>query len=314
MRHGFTKPFQLAAVCILAAAVGGCTIIAPPSASHSDPARKTTSATASARPKTPKASHSHVTTPAISPFVSLSNYLAARSGTITAAVYDKRTGKTWLYRPGRRQETASIVKVQIMGTALWQAEHGRPLTPAEKSLMKPMIQQSDNDAATNLLADVGGHAAVQRFDRAAGMPGTTVSTQAFIPGSTLPGWGLTLTTAADEVRLVARFAYPNSLLSDAHRAYGLNFMEHVESDQAWGISGGSYGVLPGAAVALKNGWLPHDLTTDTDWQVNSIGWVHGHDRDYVIAVLADHNPSEAYGIDTINKIARTVFAQLGPGG
>ena len=230
---------------------------------------------------------------------------------MTAAVYDKRTGRFWVWNGRVREDTASIVKVEIMGTALREAETARtPLPAAEQALMPPMIENSDNDAATAMLAKVGGPSAVMRFDRSAGLTQTTVSTLALIPGTSLPGWGLTKTTALDEVRLVSRFAYPNPILSSASRKYGLNLMEHVEADQAWGVSGG---VPPGVTVALKNGWLPHNLAANSDWQVNSIGWIAGHGRDYVLAVLTNHNPSQAYGEETIQAIASKMFAELGPG-
>jgi len=45
--------------------------------------------------------------------------------------------------------------------------------------------------------------------------------------------------------------------------------------------------------------------------VNSIGWVHGNGRDYVLAVLTTHSASEQYGIDTIDEIARSIYRQLG---
>ncbi len=306
MCHGIMKPFQLAAVCVLASVIAGCTIIAPPSAKGSDPGKKTRTTGPAHRSKSPKASHTHVTAPAISPFVSLSNYLAGRQGKITAAVYDQHTGKTWIYHPGVREDTASIVKVEIMGTALWNAQNaGTSLSSTASALMPPMIENSDNDAATSMLANVGGAAAVAKFDRAAGLTATTPSTQKYIPGTTLPGWGLTTTTASDEVKLVARFAYPNSVLTTAHRNYGVNLMTHVESDQRWGISGG---VPASASVAVKNGWLP---LAGHGWQINSIGWVHGHGRNYVLAVLTVDNPDEQYGIDSIEAIAASVYRQLG---
>ena len=232
----------------------------------------------------------------------LSRYLAGRKGQITAAVYDARARRTWVLHRGLHEYTASIVKVQIMGAALNQAEAaGRPLPPAQAALMGPMIESSDNDAATTLLADVGGPSALASFDRAAGMTQTQPSTLALIPGTDLPGWGLTLTTALDEVVLVARFAYPGSVLDDASRAYGLSLMEHVEPGQDWGVSGG---VPAGSTIALKNGWLP---VGTSGWQVDSIGWVRGHGRDYVLAVLASGNPTEEYGIGTIETIARAVY-------
>ena len=83
-------------------------------------------------------------------------------------------------------------------------------------------------------------------------------------------------------------------------------MEKVESDQDWGVSAG---VPAGTTIALKNGWLP---LGPADWQVNSIGWVAGNGRNYVLAVLTRGSPTEAYGIQTIQAVARAVFAQLGP--
>ncbi|HUZ54144.1 MAG TPA: serine hydrolase [Streptosporangiaceae bacterium] len=302
-----SKPLHLAAVTVLASVIAGCSIIAPPSSPAGDPG--TTAPPKSMRPSASPSSRPR----ALSPFASLLSYLAHRDGQITAAVYDKRTGRTWVFHRGIRQDTASIVKVEIMGTALWEAQNGTPLSAAEKALLPLMIENSDNNAATEMLADVGGPSAVQRFDRRAGLFDTIPSRQKYIPGSTLPGWGLTTTTAFDEVRLVSRFAYPNSVLTTVNRQYGLNLMEHVESDQAWGVSAGNYGLLSGATVALKNGWLPHQLATNSDWQINSIGWVSGHGRDYVLAVLTDHSPTEAYGIDTIDTIARSIYTELGAG-
>ena len=306
MRNGVRKPLYLAAVPVLASLIAACTIIGPPSANKTKPTGFGTSSPASA---SPTSSGGQKATG--SPFAGLAKYLAGRHGKVTAAVYDNRTRKTYVLHAGQRQETASIVKVEIMGTAFWNAQHGRPLTSAQQALLVPMIERSDNTAASDLLKDVGGPARVQLFDRQAGLTNTTVSTKQFIPGSSLPGWGLTLTTALDEVMLVRRFAYANSLLTTANRQRGLNLMGHVEAGQSWGVSGGNYGALPGATVVLKNGWLPHNLTAYTDWQVNSIGWVHGNGRDYVIAVLTNHSASEPYGISTIDTIARSVYANLG---
>jgi hypothetical protein len=304
MPHGISKPFHLAVTALLASLISGCSIIASPAAPTTDPSKPAASARATSPLGSPRPR-------AVSPFATLSSYLANRAGQITAALYDKRTRKTWVFHPGVRQDTASIVKVEIMGTALWEAQQGKPLSAAERALMIPMIENSDNNAATKLLAAVGGPSAVQRFDRRAGLYNTTPSRKKYIPGTSLPGWGLTTTTAFDEVRLISRFAYPNSVLTAASRQYGLNLMRHVESGQAWGVSGGNYGVLSGATVALKNGWLPHQFATSSDWQINSIGWISGHGRDYVLAVLTNHNPSETYGIDTIDTIARRIYAELG---
>ena len=111
MRHGTTKPFQLAAACVLSAVIAGCTIIAPPGPNHKDPGNNQTAP--AGKTTKPKASTSPVTAHAISPFVSLSNYLAGRQGKITAAVYDKRTGRTRL--PPSRAGHACRTSVVVIG-------------------------------------------------------------------------------------------------------------------------------------------------------------------------------------------------------
>ena len=171
--------------------------------------------------------------------------------------------------------------------------------------MPLMIENSDNESATALLSDIGGPSALASFDQSIGMTNTTPSNLAFIPGTSLPGWGLTTTSALDEVTMISRFAYPNALLSTSSRNYGLSLMEQIEADQDWGVSAG---VSMGTTVALKNGWLP---LGSNDWQVNSIGWVSGSGRNYVLAVLTTGSPTETYGINTIETVASSIFAQLG---
>jgi hypothetical protein len=54
-------------------------------------------------------------------------------------------------------------------------------------------------------------------------------------------------------------------------------------------------------VHVKNGWL----ADETGWHVNSLGVFTGKtDKNYLIAVLTDDNPTEQYGIDTIENVAK----------
>jgi hypothetical protein len=63
-------------------------------------------------------------------------------------------------------------------------------------------------------------------------------------------------------------------------------------------------------VALKNGWVP--LTApDANWQINSEGWISGDGRDYLVAVLATGNPSEQYGIGTIDALSAQLWNSMG---
>jgi hypothetical protein len=68
-------------------------------------------------------------------------------------------------------------------------------------------------------------------------------------------------------------------------------------------------------VALKDGWLPlappAGSGANTDWQINSVGWVSGGGRDYLLAMLSTGNPSERYGVATLNQIGAQVWSAMG---
>ena len=164
-----------------------------------------------------------------------------------------------------------------------------------------MIEDSDNDAATSLWDEVGGATGIGAYNDRAGLTRTTPSACVTCAGFPWPGWGLTTTVPEDQLTLLKQLITPGPrpLLSDAERSYALSLMENVTPGQRWGITGG---VPAGVTVALKNGWLPLD-DANTDWQVNSVGWVSGDGRDYLIAVLTTGNPTEQYGIDTINALS-----------
>lgn len=315
MRRSLRRAGLAAAISAIAWLLTGCASVGSSAGPLTSPTSKFISTPGEANPTGDSTPTSPATgkpkDPRKGPFARLAGYVATRPGQVTAAVYDGQTGRTWVFHPDVREDTASIVKVQIMGAALKQAQTaGSPLPGTELALMTTMIENSDNNAATELLKDDGGPAGVQSFDQSVGMTHTTVSTLAFIPGSTtLPGWGLTTTTASDEVKLVRDFAYPNAILNSLNRNYGLGLMEKIESDQAWGVSGGV--PLAGTTIALKNGWLPLNLAANTNWQVDSIGWIHGNGRNYVLAVLTNGSSSEQTGIDTIDHISSLVYGALG---
>ena len=224
-------------------------------------------------------------------------FLAQRAGNITAAVYDVSTNTTFLFHPGDREQTASIVKADILATLLAQAQaQGTTLDADERAVATGMIEESDNDDATTLWDDEGGPGAVAAFDARIGMTQTTPNL----------AWGLTETTPRDQLRLLRHIALTNDVLHYQSRAYELYLMEHVISFDYWGVSAGP---SRGTTVALKNGWLP--LNDDnTDWQINSEGWVSGGGRDYLISVLSTGNPTEQYGIDTINELSTLVWTAL----
>jgi hypothetical protein len=219
------------------------------------------------------------------------SFLDSRGGDVTAAVENLWTGRTYLYRPGVREHTASIVKMDILETLLRQlAERHRQLSGAQAATAQGMIEASDNDDATTLWNDVGG---VGAYDRLAGLTQTAPNV----------AWGLTSTTPLDQIRLLRELVGHPSLLSKGAQLYELGLMSHVEASERWGVSGGVPG---GVAVALKNGWLPES----GGWQINSVGRIKGDDRDYLIAVMTSGDPSYDYGISTIKRVSAIVFREL----
>jgi hypothetical protein len=230
-------------------------------------------------------------------------FLTGRGGNVTAGVEDIASGRVFLYHPGDREETASIVKVDILATLLHQADaDDSTLSAGQDDVATGMIEESDNDDATELWDEEGGAPAVAAFDAKLDMTQTTPN----------GAWGLTETTPRDQLRLLSHVALKNTILPLAARHYELNLMENVVGWERWGVSAGP---PSGVTVALKNGWLP---TPNVAWQVNSIGYVHGDGRDYLIAVMTNDESDEGYGIDTIEGIASLVWSELrhhpAPGG
>jgi Beta-lactamase enzyme family len=239
------------------------------------------------------------------PFSGVDDYLAQRSGTVLAAVYDVRTGQSWRLGDGPAQAEASVVKVDIL-EALLSGADGAGLSPDSQGLAEQMIEDSDNDAATSLWYAAGGTAGLAAYNAKAGLTRTTPSACVVCADFPWPGWGLTTTVPDDQITLLKQLIRPGPLLTTEDREYALSLLENVAPDQAWGVSGG---VPAGVTVALKNGWLP--LNDDnTDWQINSEGWVSGDGRDYLISVLTTGNPTEQYGIDTIDELSTLLWAAM----
>jgi beta-lactamase family protein len=242
----------------------------------------------------------HHRQPPRGPFVTaaMRAFLASRAGDVTAGVYNVKTGRLFLYRPSVHGDDASIAKVDIVATAIYEAEQrGGSLTATEQELATEAIEESDNDAAQDLWEDDGGNAGIAAFNARVGMTQTILDPQG--------AWGLYESTARDQLRLLEHVALPNPVLTTPQRSFELALMHRIDPAQDWGVSAG---VLPPATVALKNGWLP----VGAGWEINSIGAVTGRYRDYLIAVLTSDDPSMAYGVETIEGISQLVWSYMLP--
>jgi beta-lactamase class A len=226
--------------------------------------------------------------------------LRGRLSTVALRVEDRSKQLTCSLNTRMHFDSASVVKVIILGTLLRMAEtQHRKLTTHEVALATAMITESDNNAASALWAEVG-HGRLQYFLGRAKMAETQLG-----PGGY---WGLTLITAHDEALLLNLLMYPNTVLTPASRAFALNLMARVIPSQRWGVPAGAPADL---TVHVKNGWLP--LATH-GWRIHSIGCFTGHHRGYSIVVLTEDNPTMQYGITTIQGAAEVIHRQLNPPG
>ncbi len=222
--------------------------------------------------------------------------LANRKGTIAVGLYDRSTKTTCALRASSAFDSASVVKVTVLATLLWDAKkHDRYLTDREVALSKAMITKSDNDATSKLWKQLG-MTKIKGFLAAAGMTQTKPGANGY--------WGLTRITVTDEQKLLKLITARNAVLSDNSRAYILKLMGQVVSSQRWGTP---YGVPSGVTVAVKNGWLQRSTH---GWRVHSVGAFKGGGHDYMITVLTHGNSTMNYGITTIQGVAKVIHRDL----
>ncbi|REK86750.1 hypothetical protein DY245_30640 [Streptomyces inhibens] len=236
--------------------------------------------------------------PGLAPVLSqhIADALHGRQGASALAIYDRRTRTHCEFKAGTHFDSASVVKVTVLGALLRQTEEAhRKLTPREVKLATAMITKSDN-ASTNALWHQIGPAGVKRFLELAAMRHT-------VPG---PGgaWGLTQVTAGDQLTLMQLLTTDNAVLTPASRGYALDLMHRVAADQRWGVPAGAPAT---ATVHVKNGWLPRK--TD-GWRVNSVGTFTGNGHDYGMAVLSTGNHTMDYGVATVEGAARVIHRDL----
>ncbi|MFJ2514893.1 serine hydrolase [Streptomyces griseoviridis] len=222
--------------------------------------------------------------------------LAHRKGTVAVGLYDRTTRTTCSLRASSAYDSASVVKVTVLATLLWDAKkHGRYLTATENTLTKAMITKSDN-AATSKLWKQLGMTKIKGFLTAAGMTQTKPGANGY--------WGLTQITVTDEQKLLKLVNAPNTVLSDNSRAYTLKLMGQVVTAQRWGTP---YGAPAGVAWHVKNGWLSR---ATHGWRVHSVGTFTGGGHDYAMTVLTHGNSTMNYGIATIQGVAKVVHKDL----
>ncbi|MFF6994061.1 serine hydrolase [Streptomyces sp. NPDC008313] len=221
---------------------------------------------------------------------------------VSVAVLDVESGADASYG-SRTFDTASIVKADILAALLLQAQDaGRDLTAPERSRATAMIENSDNASASALWEAIGRADGLGTANKRFGLTETEGGDGAL--------WGLTRTTAADQLTLLRVLfgkdteGKGGSVLDAGSRAFVRRLMSSVAAGQDWGVSAAA----DGTGWALKNGWLPRSTTGL--WDVNSIGRVTAGGRDYLVAVLSDGGTTKAEGVSLVESAARAAVSAL----
>ncbi|MFJ1578983.1 hypothetical protein [Streptomyces sp. NPDC088182] len=271
------------------------------SATPGAPAAPSPSAPSPSAPS-PSSSPLPTASPSADPDQALSERLApilkATTASLSVAVLDVEDGDGADYgvRSGTETyDTASIVKVDILAALLLKAQdQGRVLTTQEKSYATSMIQVSDNASADALWQAIGGADGLDAANERLGLTSTT--------GGSGPLWGLTQSTAADQIALLsAVFGIDSrSPLGSGSRTYIQGLMGGISAGQDWGVS------AAGVATGLKNGWLARSATGL--WDINSIGRIMADGHGYLVAVLSSGSVSKEAGISLVEKAAKTAVA------
>jgi hypothetical protein len=215
-------------------------------------------------------------------------FLDSRSGASAFAVVDSQ-GRLAGTRLHRHFRTASVVKAMMLVAYLQMldARH-RSLGGADRSLLYPMIHVSDNNAASAVLAIVGG-AALARVALQAGM-------RDYAPG--VGWWAFTQTSAADQAHF---FSLLSKLIPARFYGYARGLLSGIDPSQSWGVPAVG---RPRWQVLFKGGWLP------AEGVFNQVALLERAHVSFTVAVLTSSEPSMSYGEQTIEGVATALLSRL----
>jgi hypothetical protein len=202
-----------------------------------------------------------------------------RTGDIAFAV--RTDDRFYGYRPNHVEWSASIVKAMLMVTYLDQPSvRNRALDSYDKSLLGPMITESDNIAAQQVF-DTVGTGSLQALANWVGMTHFATS----------PIWGETQITARDQTKF---FLHIDNYIAPGHRAYAMHLLASIVPWERWGIGEVAH---KGWQLYFKGGWGYGTGLLDHQ----AVLLVRGCAR-ISIAVLTMHDGSHAYGKETLRGI------------
>ena len=190
------------------------------------------------------------------------------------------------FRPHRTYVTASVVKAMLLVARLRQLGNHLP-GAGDRAVLEPMIEVSDNDAASAVYGQVGD----------AGI--AAIAKQAHMSDLSVHGyWANVYFSAADQAKFFLVF---DKLVPPRSRSYARKLLSSIVSYQRWGFS--RYSLRRGWHTFFKGGWR----TTGLGSLVHEAALFERRGRRFSLVVLTDGNPSHDYGTETLRGVAQRVF-------
>jgi hypothetical protein len=217
------------------------------------------------------------------------------------SAYNTVTGRRVTMGAASGMLLASVCKVELLETMLLEhQESNTALSGTDNELLTEMIENSNNDAANDVLEDDGGRTEYIEHQKPLGVsPSITVAGPSYY-------WGLGTSAAAQQIILLGNLVSSDSPLSAASRSYALNLMENVEADQRWGVPSAAES---GTTYAVKNGWLAVDADHDL-WAVNSDGIITVGGQKLLVSVMTQHNQDFNGGVAYNEKLVHAAVAAV----
>lgn len=196
------------------------------------------------------------------------------------------------YNGDEQHDTASIVKVEILGMLLLEYGSVEEIPDWAIADAEKMIKESDNDATNSILFGLlDGHATMREAHEVFGLTGTE-------PGEG-ERWGLTQTTAVDQLTMLEAALFEGVLTAD-QTELSRELMGDLADFQNWGVVAGAE---DGETVWMKNGWDTRD-DLGGEWVVNSIGVIGGDTEEPItLSILTGGSASEEEGIAMVEDLA-----------
>jgi hypothetical protein len=222
-------------------------------------------------------------------------YLNSRGGHTALAVVTTE-GREYGIRIHDRFITGSLVKAMLLVAYLRRldAMGQHTVDPTSNSILYPMINVSDNNAATRCWSIVG-NAGLYSVAHAAGMTDFSVDTSA----SWGSEWGAALLSAADQARF---FFEMDSLIPKEFVGYARNLLSTISAADTWGIP--TVARPLGYQVFFKAGWRP----SPDIFLVHQAARLEGHGRTFSMAVMTDGDNGMGDGISKIEGTTRALLS------